>query len=561
MSRLKVEKLLPPLILFSFALMLFYPLVNVIKEALSVDGRFSFELIQELAKDYGWLDALSNSLIVGGITALLATLLGFVFAYGMHFTNLPKGFKWIIEKCFFLPMLLPTITYGFVLIYSFGRQGLWTRLFGHELFSIYGKSGVVLGLLIYTIPVTFLLMNDAMNYLDKRYLTVSRLMGDGILRGLRITILQPLSKTFGVAFVQAFFMSFTDFGIPVAVGGRETFITTLLYEYFMGSIPDFNRGAVIALIMLVPSIISILFLRKIQKNDHTSPGTSTSIKSNRIRDCLFSIGMTIGGLFIVGVFLVMFLIPFVEGWPFDLTFTTRHIEAFMQTSDLRRTLNTGLIVAFWTALVGTVIAYLAAVFTARSVKQSMILKMIDSLASVTNSIPGMVLGIAYLLVFSGTTLQSTISILVIANMIHYFATPYQLAKSALLKMNPNWENTAKMMGDSWFETLVRIILPNSKRTIVEMACYYFTNSMVTISAVVFLTSARTMVITTKIKELQHFGRFTEIFILSILLLLVNLTARILAQSIMRRVEANEKISKKRFDLSVIRQRFGNSRGV
>lgn len=40
----------------------------------------------------------------------------------------------------------------------------------------------------------------------------------------------------------------------------------------MGSIPDFNRGAVIALIMLVPSIVSILFLRKIQKNDHATPG-------------------------------------------------------------------------------------------------------------------------------------------------------------------------------------------------------------------------------------------------------------------------------------------------
>ncbi|MDB7088073.1 ABC transporter permease subunit [Enterococcus mundtii] len=561
MRRMKIETLLPTIILFGFVLVLFYPLANVLKEALTVEGSFSFEMFRELARDFDWLNALSNSLLIAGITAIFATFFGFWFAYGMHFTNLPKGFKWMIEKCFILPMLLPTITYGFVLIYSFGRQGLWTRLFGQELFSIYGKSGVILGLLIYTIPVTFLLMNDAMNYLDKRYLTVSRLMGDGFFRGLKITILQPLGKTFGVAFVQAFFMSFTDFGIPVAVGGREPFITTLLYEYFMGSIPDFNRGAVIALIMLVPSIISVLFLRKIQKNDHATPGTNTSVKSNPVRDFFFGVGLTVGGLFIVGVFLVMFLLPFVEGWPFDMTFTTRHIEAFLQTSDLRRTLNTGIFVALWTALFGTVIAYLAAIFTARSTKQSVITKTIDSLASVTNSIPGMVLGIAYLLVFSGTTLQSTISILVIANMVHYFATPYQLAKSALLKMNPNWENTAKMMGDSWLDTVIRIILPNSKRTIVEMACYYFTNSMVTISAVVFLTSARTMVITTKIKELQHFGRFTEIFILSILLLLINLTARILAQFIMRRFEANEKISSKRVHLSVIRQRFRNFRGV
>lgn len=221
MRKMKIEALLPAFILFGFVLVLFYPLANVLKEALTVEGGFSFELFRELARNFDWLNALSNSLLIAGLTALFATFLGFWFAYGMHFTNLPKGFKWMIEKCFMLPMLLPTITYGFVLIYSFGRQGLWTRLVGQELFSIYGKSGVILGLLIYTIPVTFLLMNDAMNYLDKRYLTVSRLMGDEFFRGLKITILQPLGKTFGVAFVQAFFMSFTDFGIPVAVGGEN----------------------------------------------------------------------------------------------------------------------------------------------------------------------------------------------------------------------------------------------------------------------------------------------------------------------------------------------------
>ena len=42
-------------------------------------------------------------------------------------------------------MLLPTITYGFAIIYSFGRQGLLTQLFGVQLFDIYGFNGLLFG--------------------------------------------------------------------------------------------------------------------------------------------------------------------------------------------------------------------------------------------------------------------------------------------------------------------------------------------------------------------------------------------------------------------------------
>ncbi|MEG2419551.1 MAG: iron ABC transporter permease, partial [Eubacterium sp.] len=65
----------------------------------------------------------------------------------------------------------------------------------------------------------------------------------------------------------------------------------------------------------------------------------------------------------------------------------------------------------------------------------------------------------------------------------------------------------------------------ARATIVEVFQYYFINAMVTISAVVFLTGARTMVLTTKIKELQHYGSFYEVFVLSLLILGTNLLVK------------------------------------
>ncbi|UZN00290.1 hypothetical protein OL548_11275 [Lysinibacillus sp. MHQ-1] len=77
--------------------------------------------------------------------------------------------KKLVQIGITLPMLLPTITYGFVLIYTFGNQGILTRLAGQPLFTIYGYNGLVIGYILYTLPVAFILMQNSMQYIDKRF--------------------------------------------------------------------------------------------------------------------------------------------------------------------------------------------------------------------------------------------------------------------------------------------------------------------------------------------------------------------------------------------------------
>ena len=59
--------------------------------------------------------------------------------------------------------------------------------------------------------------------------------------------------TLGAAFIQSFFLSFTDFGIPAAIGGEFEVVATVLYNEMLGSVPNFNNGAVVAVVMLIPS--------------------------------------------------------------------------------------------------------------------------------------------------------------------------------------------------------------------------------------------------------------------------------------------------------------------
>lgn len=176
----------------------------------------------------------------------------------------------------------------------------------------------------------------------------------------------------------------------------------------------------------------------------------------------------------------MFLVPFVDEWPYRMSFTMEHVRAVFADSTLFGVYINSVIVALVTALAGTLVSYGAALVTARSSVNGKLKRVIESIALITNTIPGMVIGLAYLFCFSGTGLQNTFAILIICNMVHFFSTPYLMMKSSLSKMNGSWETTAMLMGDNWVKTIIRVVTPNAVSSLLEVFSYYFVNAMVTV---------------------------------------------------------------------------------
>ena len=78
-----------------------------------------------------------------------------------------------------------------------------------------------------------------------------------------------------------------------------------------------------------------------------------------------------------------------------------------------------------------------------------------------------------------------------------------------------------------------------------MADYYFINAMVTICAVIFIAGAHSMVITTKIKELQYYNKFNEIFVLSLLILFINMVSKAVFQYLANRNQKAKKENKEK----------------
>ena len=509
-----------------FAVFLAVPAIRLLLKSFLGEDGLTGAYYLDVFSGKGFTTALGNSFAVSIVSALVAVGIAFVMAYIIHYTRLPRGFKRFVQAVATLPMFLPTITYGFAIIYSFGKQGLITRLLGHQFFDIYGFGGLLVGYVIYTVPVAFLLIHNTMGYVDKKTLVVSKAMGDGTLSTFWIAILRPLLGTLAGAFIQSFFLCFTDFGIPASVGGDYDVIATVLYNEMLGGVPDFNRGAVISVVMLLPSIVSILLLRFLERyNIRYDRISDADLRRNPGRDTAWGLSGTVLAILILCMFVVIFVVPLVERWPYQTGFTLEHFQEVFSDNELQTVYLNSLGMALATALFGTLAAYGAALITARSKLPGWCKQVIDAIALVTNTIPGMVLGLAFLFVFSGTSLQNTFPLMILCNIVHYFSTPYLMMKNSLSKMNAGWETTAMLMGDSWLQTILRVVTPNALSSLIEVFSYYFINSMVTISALIFLAGARTMVLTTKIKQLQYINEYDQVFVLSLLILATNLIAK------------------------------------
>lgn len=368
-------------IVLLFAAFLAGPIVLLLGKSLW-EGGLTGEFYTAVLSQDGFFTALGNSFAVAGVSAAAAVLLAFLLAYAVHYTRLSKGFKRGLCAVATLPMFLPTITYGFAIIYSFGKQGLITRLMGRQLFDIYGFWGLMVGYMIYTVPVAFLLIQNTMGFVDKKTITVSKVMGDNNLSTFWVAILRPLLGTLAGAFIQAFFLSFTDFGIPASVGGDYPVIATMLYNQMLGGIPDFNRGAVMAMVMLIPSIGSICILQLLERfNIRYNRISNADLRRNALRDGSWGISGTVISLAILSIFAVIFVVPLVEEWPYKTGFSLEHFQTVFADESLLVTYGHSVLMALLTAALGTLTAYGAALITARSTLSRGYKRTVESICS------------------------------------------------------------------------------------------------------------------------------------------------------------------------------------
>lgn len=223
-------------------------------------------------------------------------------------------------------------------------------------------------------------------------------------------------------------------------------------------------------------------------------------------------------------------------FPSDKSFSLIHFK-YLFDNDIFKYLFNGLIIAIFTSILGTCIAYLAAFISSRS--ENKLKKLIHILAIVSMSIPGIVLGLSYVLTFKGTFIYNTFIIIILCNVIHFSSSPYMMAYNALNKVNKTYEDLGITYSITPLKIMFNVLIPITKNTILEMFSYMFVNSMMTISAVAFLYNSSTMPIQLLINRYENSLMMEETAIISLIILVVNLLVKIIVYLIQRNFVSKE----------------------
>lgn len=473
-----------------------------------------------------------NSFLCTGIATIISVLLALALAWCVNRSNM--RFRAVFSMAFTLPMLIPSISHGMGLVLLLGDNGLITNLFGINI-NLYGYPGIIIGSILYSFPMAFLMLTDVFRYEDYTTYEAASVLGLSKMQQFTTITLPNLKRPLISAVFATFTMIFTDYGVPLMVGGKMMTLPVYMYREVIGLL-DFSKGAIIGIILLIPAVIAfILDLKNDVAGNASTVVQPYQIKENKRRDvisyvfCILVIGL-------VSLPIIAFVyLSFVKHYPIDLSLSLVNVTKAFNLGVGNYLLNS-LAIACATALIGLCLTYVTAYITARS-KRSFSNMSIHLISMISLAIPGIVLGLSYVLSFKQSPIYGTFAILIMVNMTHFFASPYLLAYNSLSNFNEKLEDISLTMGISKVRMLFDVYVPSTKATIIEMYSYMFVNAMVTISAVSFLANFRNMPLALMIPQFDSQSLIEATAFISVLILLANGVMKLLVY-FMRRYLVN-----------------------
>lgn len=509
--------------LSGLALFFLYPLAIVVRRSLTEgDGTLGFgNYLQVLGMGHVW-GVLWNSLVMSGLTTLICLVLGFVIAYALQRTKLPL--RWLISLALVLPMLAPSLVQALGLIFLFGRNGLVNQWTGWGI-QIYGLPGLVISNAMYALPQAVMILSAALRHSDTRQYDAALVLGASPWRRfVDITLPGARFGLLSAGFV-CFTVTITDFGNAAVVGGNYRVLATEIYAQVVGQM-NFNMGAVIGIFLLIPTLLAF-YIEKVAARREGHSESAIPVTPNRAwrRDAALGIVAHATALFLIAVVATVVFASFVRLWPYRLDLTLRNYNITQQNG--YAPLWTSLHASLLTAVIGT--ALLFALTVAQRQLGRGLAKLVYLLAIVPVGVPGLVLGLSYVLAFNTQAvfpgiLYGSVLLIALCNFYHYHSQGFLTMVAGIRTVPPALEETVTVMGGGPFRGLKDAVLPVMWPVLIAVFFFLFMRAMVTLSAVIFLISPRVSVGAVSVLRLDQAGFATQAAAFSVCIMAVVLTA-------------------------------------
>lgn len=501
-----------------------YPLCRLFVMTFWVDGSFTFANLRPFLDN--WYDRQSaiNSILLGCSVGVAGTALGFIFAFVTTRLNLPTWLKFALSAITILPLISPPFTSSIALTLLLGPNGMVLQFLGLDNFNFYGFWGTFISETLTFFPVAFMTISTILARIDPNLEDAAYSLGASSSEVFRTVTLPLAAPGIANAFLLVFSCSLADFATPQVLGGHSfPVLPTQAYLQITGMY-DFKGGAALSFMLLIPALVVYALQHYwVSKKSYVTvsgkAGGKSSIKGpGLVLTGIMCSVVAIVIAFIIAIYAVILVGSLVKIWGVNNTITFDNYQ-YVLTHGMKAIKDTLIIACIGTPLGGLLAVLVGYVTTRLKIRGH---KTLETVSLLNYTLPGTVVGIAYIIAFNDKPiiLTGTIYILIAAYLFRYSSAGIRNVIAALTQIDPSIEEASRSLGAGSARTFISITIPLVLPAILAGMKYLFIHSMTAISATIFLVSVNWTLITTRILECMTELQFAQACAFSVILILL-----------------------------------------
>lgn len=484
-------------------------------------------------------------------STVVGLILGGTLAWCVERTNAPL--KQLAYPGIFVSFAVPGILRAIGWVFLLGpRTGTVNELYR----AITGTDGTIVDAFslpamvlvegIFWIPLVFLMMAASFRSMDPSLEEAASMSGASTWDTVRrVTSALALPSILAVVML-TFIRSVQAFEVPLLLGvpGKTYTLTT---EVFLsanaGILPEYAFASAYGVLLVGFLALCIALYRRATRRASSfatitgkgfRPRALDLGRGRFVATALILAIVSLQFLPIVAIVFVSFLPSFGIAGPFWEQVTLANYDRVLGNQSLILSVQNSFAIGIVTATAVMTLAAIVAWVIIRSRLRAT--AALDQLASLPLVLPGVVLGVAILVLYlrSPIPVYGTIWILVIAYVTTYLPYGLRYAHPGILRIHPELEESAQLSGARWSEVFRKVVVPLALPALFAGWIFIFLISIRELSVAALLYTPRSPVIATAMLDLWRNGSVNQATAFGTMIAMVSITFAVITYRVSRR---------------------------
>jgi iron(III) transport system permease protein len=471
------ETILPlAAVVIGIALILGPFVATVVRSALAFDASgaaLSWRNFSRLFADPRFYQAAANTVICGLGATVISSVLGLGLAWVVSRTDMP-GRRWF-EIFNLVPFFLSPYVGAISWVYlAAPYSGLVSRLLADafglppDFLPVYGLAGATWVLALFYTPYVYLFVIAPMRQMDPALEDAARVHGAGFWTTLRLVTIPLLFPALFSAALIVFVTSAGLFDVPLALASPRGVRTMPTEIYRLVQYPaDLGRAAAFGVVVMAVTVLLTVLQRRYLDCRRFVTVTGKGYRPRIIalrpigRACALAFEIVYIGCAVALPVTALAMVSLSAIWTGAFSaaaVTWRNFDYVLFDYSLtQQAVVNSLLLAVVGATLGVVIGALQAYYIQRSAGRRRVV--IDAILSLPLGIPGIILGLGFLILAIRTPLYSTLAIILIAYLARFLPFATRTVAAMLTTINPELEQSARASGATWLQAMRHVVAP------------------------------------------------------------------------------------------------------